>query len=210
MTGLTQNQLAKDLLYYMKILCLYGITIAIGWFAFSPFTRVDNLQASALKSTSQKPFLPVRPKVAVVSGMPVKITMPDSSWNGQSVDLKVIPGYYDASSNSWTLSGYDAQFDMTSVLPNTYSGQSFIYGHNNDYVFGALRHNTPSVGDPAFVYTSNNHIFEYKFMSSQNLGPTDTSILDYSGPPTLLVQTCTGSLNQWRTEYKYQFYKLVQ
>lgn len=210
MTRLRQKGWVKDLLYRGKILCLYGITALIAWASFSPITHVDSINPTDLSRSAQKPFIPVRPKVVVVSGMPDRITIPGSSWDGQSVDLTVIPGYYDAASDSWTLSGYDAQFAMMSVLPNNFTGQTFIYGHNNDYVFGALRHNTPYVGEPAYVYTSNSHIFEYKFVSVENLGPTETSVLNYNGPSTLLIQTCTGSLNQWRTEYKFSFYRIVQ
>jgi LPXTG-site transpeptidase (sortase) family protein len=143
--------------------------------------------------------------MVLVSGLPDRITIPASG-----VDLTVIPGYYDSSTDSWTLSGYDAQFAMISALANNEAGQTFIYGHNNDYVFGALRHVTPSVGAQAFVYTTNNHIFAYNFTSVQSVGPNDVSILNYSGSPSLLIQTCTGSLNEWRTEYTFAFNKVVQ
>jgi sortase (surface protein transpeptidase) len=98
---------------------------------------------------------------------------------------------------------------MISAVANNTSGDTFIYGHNNDYVFGAFRHITPTPGATAFVYTANGHIFDYTFDSSLNLSPDDTSILTYQGPPVLTIQTCTGSVNEWRTMYRFNFDKVV-
>jgi hypothetical protein len=98
---------------------------------------------------------------------------------------------------------------MVSALANNAAGETFVYGHNNDFVFGSLRHKTPAIGSVALLYTDNGHIFEYHFSAVTSLSPSDTSVLDYSGTPILLIQTCTGSLNEWRTEYTFQFYKVI-
>lgn len=140
-----------------------------------------------------------------ISGRPVRIVIPDSQ-----VDLPIDPGYYDDTTGSWTLSGYRAQFAMMSTLANNLGGDTFIYGHNNNYVFGALRHHTPAVGATAYVYTDNGHIFTYTFVSSSSYDPNDTSVLDYNGPSILTIQTCTGSLNEWRTMYRFIFNSVQQ
>jgi len=157
----------------------------------------------ALARAEQQPH--VAPQPHIVAGLPVRIVIPASG-----VDLPVDQGYYDSANNSWTLTGYHAQFAMISTLANNYSGETFIYGHNNNYVFGALRHVTQAPGATALIYTSNGHVFAYSFVSAQNLGPTDTNVLNYNGPPIMIIQTCTGSLNEWRTMYRYDYSKVVQ
>jgi LPXTG-site transpeptidase (sortase) family protein len=148
---------------------------------------------------------PTVQNVVETSGQPDRITIPS-----EDLDLPVIPGAYDPSTDSWTLSGYKAQFATASAPANNVGGETFIYGHNNDYVFGALRHVTPSVGAEAFVYTTNGHEFAYSFQKTWSVGPYDVSTLHYQGPPILLIQTCTGSFNELRTMYLFNFEKVVQ
>jgi hypothetical protein len=147
--------------------------------------------AAAVRPASSRP---------AISGRPVRIVIPASG-----VDLPVDPGYYNVATGEWTLSGYHAQFAMMSSLANDQGGDTFIYGHNNNYVFGALRHHTPLPDATALVYTDNGHVFTYSFISSSSFVPTDTSVFTYSGPPMLTIQTCTGGLNEWRTMYKFRF-----
>lgn len=162
---------------------------------------------TAVADTILKSSQPVKSAVLppLVSGKPVRIVIPESA-----VDLPVDDGHYDPINNVWTLSGYHAQFALMSNLANNRGGITFIYGHNNNYVFGALRHVTPRVGAPAQVYTANGHIFEYSFTAAASVSPDDTSLLNYEGPPILTVLTCTGSLNEWRTLYTFNFVKVIQ
>jgi hypothetical protein len=173
--------------------------------AFKPYISVLDRSSEKLASVVQAPAqLSDRTSQNSISGRPVRLVIPVSS-----IDIPINQGYYSAASNSWTLSGYYAQFDMSSSLANTASGQTFIYGHNNDFVLGALRHQTPDINAVAYIYTSNGYLFQYSFVSARSLSPTDTSVLSYSGAPTLLIQTCTGSLDEWRTEYSFKFVKVT-
>lgn len=194
----------RKLRFFTNIAILYLLTIGFGWYILRPATALAH-PTSAISRSSQKPYTPSTPKFSVISGLPVRIVIPSDG-----VDLPVDPGYYNATTNAWTLSGYRAQFAMISTVANNLSGDTFIYGHNNDYVFGALRHVTPAPGATALIYTDNGHIFAYSFVSSVSLGPDDTSVLSYQGPPMLTIQTCTGSVNEWRTMYKFSFSKVVQ
>lgn len=189
--------------YYASAAVVYILTILFVGYVAQPLLPFGTARAAALTRASQRPHLPVKPHI--ISGLPTRIVIPASG-----LDLPVDQGYYDSASDSWTLSGYHAQFAMISTLANNYSGETFIYGHNNNYVFGALRHVTPSPGAPALLYTANGHVLAYKFVSVQSLGPADTNVLTYSGPPIMVIQTCTGSLNQYRTMYTYSFDKVVQ
>lgn len=183
---------------------LYVITIiGIGAAVSTPYVA-----AKAPMSQLQHQQVSERPTVQTmeeISGTPVRITIPS-----EDVDLPVIPGVYDPSTDSWTLSGYNAQFATASQPANNVGGETFIYGHNNDYVFGALRHVTPTVGAEALVYTGNGHEFAYTFQKVWSVGPYDVSTLNYQGPPVLLIQTCTGSFNELRTMYLFNFEKVVQ
>jgi hypothetical protein len=194
----------KKLKFFTLVLAIYLVTASFVLHVNLPI-KTNKVEALKLARNLQTPYIPFKPKFVEINGMPVKIVLPDSN-----VNLPIVPGYYSADTNSWTLTGREAQFAMISTLPNNLAGQTFIYGHNNDYVFGALRHVTPSIGQPALLYLSNGHILQYSFLSVQSVGPTQTSVLSYTSKPTLLIQTCTGSLNELRTEYSYKFVKVVQ
>jgi sortase (surface protein transpeptidase) len=194
----------RKLRFYVTIVALYICTLASGWSMIKPAQALDQAQLAAFQQAESQ-RAPLVPKVATVSGRPVRIVIADSK-----LDLPVDPGYYDAASDEWTLSGYHAQFAMISTVANDHGGETFIYGHNNNYVFGALRHNTPAIGSKALLYTDNGHIFSYTFADSASVGPHDVSVLNYAGPPELVIQTCTGSLDELRTMYHYNFDKVVQ
>ncbi|HEY5442810.1 MAG TPA: sortase [Candidatus Saccharimonadales bacterium] len=195
---------SRKIRYYGSLAAVYVLTLLFVSYVAQPLLPFGQARAAALTKSAQKPHLSSS-RVQITSGLPARIVIPASG-----VDLPVDQGYYDSTTDSWTLSGYHAQFAMLSTLANNYGGETFIYGHNNNYVFGALRHVTPTPGATALIYTSNGHVFAYTFRSAQSLGPTDTAILDYSGPPIMVIQTCTGSLNEWRTMYTFDFSKVVQ
>jgi hypothetical protein len=185
---------------------LYVLTFAFAWYVIHP---LPVFQPVSITKTD-KVYAALQPSFKIISGLPDKIVIPGSSWNGLVVNLPIDPGYYDSATDSWTLSGYRAQFAMVSSLANNFAGETYIYGHNNDYVFGALRHVTPAVGSTALLYTTNGHIFSYSFVSASSVAPDMTSVLDYRGPPIMVIQTCTGSFNEVRTLYAYKFDKVVQ
>ncbi len=189
--------------YISSVSVIYVLTLLFAWLAFQPF--FISQRSAILTRAVQRPFVPAAEHQKVISGRPIRLVIA-----GSSIDLPIDQGYYNSNDSSWSLSGYDAQFAMLSTLANNTAGDTFIYGHNNNFVFGALRHESPVVGSLALVYTDNNHIFEYKFQSSSKITPDDTSSLSYSGPPIMTIQTCTGSVNEWRTMYRFNFVRLVQ
>lgn len=195
---------AQKLRFYSQLVVVYALTLLVGWFAVRPHHAFASNQAQ-LSRQQQLPHVPVIAHAPAVSGRPVRIVIPNSG-----IDLPVDEGFYNSADGSWTLSGYHAQFAMISTLANNRAGETFIYGHNNNYVFGALRHVTPAAGALALLYTDNGHIFAYTFTAANSVGPDDVSTLAYNGPPVLVIQTCTGSLNEWRTMYHFNFDKVVQ
>ena len=200
---LKQVSLLQRARFIVSSALLYVVTIAaIGFAVSTPYVAATPILRQPVRPVHVQP---AAPKIVEISGVPTRITIPS-----RYVDLTVVPGVYDPSTDSWTLNGYLAQFATTSAPANNVGGETFIYGHNNDYVFGALRHAAPTAGDEAFVYTTNGHIFAYTFDNTWSVGPYDVGTLDYQGPPVLLIQTCTGSLNQYRTMYLFTFDKVVQ
>lgn len=197
------TSLAVKLRYYTSLSSVYIVTIALGWFVLHPVAR-PHTQLVSLTQPQQSKIVAMLAKPDAISGKPVRIVLPASG-----LDLPIDEGVYDTT-NGWTLSGYHAQFAVGSSPANNQAGDTFIYGHNNNYVFGALRHRTPDVGEQALIYTDNGHVFSYLFQSTASLTPDDTSVLSYQGPPVLTIQTCTGSFNEWRTLFRFSFDKVVQ
>lgn len=185
--------------YYLTVGVVYLGTISGLWFV---------VQASGVPTQTPVSAAPVvasikapeKPKFVLISGKPVRIVIPDSG-----IDLPVTDGYYNEADGSWTLSGDHAQFAMVSFLANNASGSTFIYGHGTDTVFGRLGAQTPAVGSVAKLYTDNGHVFVYSFDSTRNLTPDDTSVLAYTGPAILTIQTCTGSFSEWRSMFQFHF-----
>jgi LPXTG-site transpeptidase (sortase) family protein len=184
---------------------LYALTLLFAVAVLHPRGLLANARPVAYIKPQPAVHTAPAPAVVAISGIPDRIVIPS-----ENVDLTVVVGYYVSSVAAWTLSGYDAEYANTSSPANNIGGNTFIYGHNNDYVFGALRHVTPTVGATALLYTTNGHIFAYNFVSVTSVAPDDVTALDYAGPPIMTIQTCTGSLNEWRTLYRFDFSKVVQ
>lgn len=150
--------------------------------------------------------LKVARKPVVISGKPIRISI-----DGTGINLPLIDGTYDATTDSWTLSKTAAQFADMSSPANNQQGTTFIYGHGTDAVFGAISQQHPPLGTLAHVSTDTNRTFNYVLDDVHDYTPNDTSLLSdlTSGAPQLVVQTCSGALSQWRTMFIFQ-YKDVQ
>jgi LPXTG-site transpeptidase (sortase) family protein len=136
-----------------------------------------------------------------VSGHPVRIVAPTVG-----VDMPVVDGFYDAKSNDWTLYDDKAQFAAMTTEPNDKSGQTFIYGHATQRVFGKLLN--MKVGETVEVYTSNGYKFTYTLKETETVTPQNTGILGYTGSPRLLLQTCVGVWSENRKFFILDFTKV--
>ncbi len=121
----------------------------------------------------------------LITGTPSQLQIPSVN-----INLRVIPGYYNPASKSWTLSLNDAQWGVGTMKPNNKSGLTFIYAHYRKNVF----YNLPRVqpGATVTLSTEEGRIFSYVYRNSTTVDPSDTSILDYKGKPILVLQTCSG------------------
>jgi sortase (surface protein transpeptidase) len=186
-----------------SIALLYLLTIAAVGYALQPSRLLTTpVHAQQYKSTIKHE--PVKSRFVLVSGKPVRIIIPD-----YSIDLPIDEGAYDAS-GAWTLSDTRAQFALISAPANNAGGNTFIYGHGTDAVFGKLGATTPTPGTIAQIHTANGRIFTYRFVETRNLTAADTWVFDdvTSGAPRLTVQTCTGSFSEWRTMFTFAFEKV--
>lgn len=148
---------------------------------------------------------PVKLPPKVISGKPIRIVI-----ESHSIDLPVDDGTYDSTSQSWSLSPDHALYATMTAPANDHAGTTFIYGHGTDAVFGRIGLNHPAAGSVAQLYTDNGQVFSYVLKDIRDLTPSDTQLLaDTSvGPPQLIVQTCTGTFDEWRTIFTFSFEKV--
>ena len=199
--------LLKKARYYSSVGFLYGATLLFAWYIFQPSMFSKNTAYSQPLQT-QPPSSPVLPKARpVIIGKPVRIVIKEAD-NGLDIDLPVEDGTYDEATASWSLGERSAHFALISTPANDNNGNTLIYGHNNKHVFGHLPAIHENVGAFAQIYTDNGHIFTYSYQTTAELEPDDTSVLDNSGPPMLVVQTCSGSFYEYRRMFYFKFDKV--
>jgi|JI10StandDraft_1071094.scaffolds.fasta_scaffold140629_1 LPXTG-site transpeptidase (sortase) family protein len=139
------------------------------------------------------------PPIPLVKGKPIHIDIPSVG-----ISLPVIDGAYDANTQAWTVSHDKVQFDTSSVQPNNRDGNTFIYGHATTAVFGPLLKIQPDA--LAMITTDNGFVLTYKLTSHEVVDPTNTSVLNYSGPSRLMLQTCTGpTLSEFRQLFYFSY-----
>lgn len=124
-------------------------------------------------------------------GTPTRIVVPSVA-----IDLPIQTGVYSPSNQSWTIDGSSAFFADTSTPPNDNNGMTLIYGHGTSAIFGRI----PEIqaGD-AKIYTQEGLVFNYHYDSTRQVTPSDTAVIASDGPPELVLQTCSGAFDAYRT-----------
>lgn len=140
---------------------------------------------------------------STVRGVPTRINVPSLG-----IELDVLPGAYDKTTDSWTLSGYNAHFATATRPANNGGGNTFIYGHNNRDVFGPMK--SIKEGAEARILTDVGSAFYYSLTSIKTVDPTDVSIFTYTGAPILTVQTCTGVWHEQRQLYTFKLVRFEE
>ncbi|MEO5690673.1 MAG: sortase [Candidatus Saccharimonadales bacterium] len=183
--------------FYLTLGALWIIAgLFIGWPVLQPMLKASGTPAIQGTSRVLDTSEPTNTEVPLISGDPSHITFPSVD---TSVDIA--PGYFDAGSNSWTLSKDKAHFATNTDLPNNKTGNTFVYGHNRWQVFTKLL--DLKVGDQATVTTSNGHVFTYTLRDIVDIDPTDTSYLETHKSPILTVQTCSGMWYEHRRMFTF-------
>jgi len=125
-------------------------------------------------------------------GLPTRVVVPSIA-----LDHRVQPGSYEPENKSWTLDDKSVFYADRTVPANNSNGTTLLYGHAKPEVLGDI----PKIreGAEAKVSTDTGITFTYIFQSSKEVSPNDTSVLTSSGPPTLVLQTCSGPFDKYRT-----------
>jgi LPXTG-site transpeptidase (sortase) family protein len=193
-TGLVTNFTKAR--YYSSVALLYVLTLLFALFIIRPFPGSNHTVAASANLPVEAAA--VQPSKQILTGKPLRIVIPSVG-----IDLQIDEGRYNPADGSWSLSGYHAQFAVITSLANDRQGNTFIYGHNNKYVFGPIK--KINTGDIAQIYTDSGRIFNYRYQSTYAVTPDNTSVLDYQGSSILTVQTCSGAWNEQRQMYTFKF-----
>ena len=166
--------------------------------AVSATSIIQQLQPQ--KSVKSQAF--IVPRISLIQGEPDELIIPSLN-----MDLKIIPGYYNARTGTWTLSLSEVQYATITPEPNNLSGNTFLYGHYRSAVFARLH--SIQAGAQAIVKTTNGHALYYQLSGIRTTDPNDDSVFEYSGPPILTIQTCTGVLFQYRQLFTFTLLEAI-
>ncbi|HUD03853.1 MAG TPA: sortase [Patescibacteria group bacterium] len=184
-----------------KLAAILGLVLLIsGTCLLIGLARSRDVNASILRPPVQTTV--TKQQTAIIQGEPVELIIPSLE-----LDLKVIQGVYDKNSQTWTLSNDKAQYATITPQPNNAEGDTFLYGHALQNVFGTLHTLKPS--SLAIVKTDNNHIFYYILNSVKTTNQLDDSVFNYRGKPILTIQTCSGLLWQDRQFYVFDLERAI-
>jgi sortase (surface protein transpeptidase) len=134
----------------------------------------------------------VKQKASAVVGTASRVVVPSVG-----IDIAVRPGSYNSDTQAWSIDDSSAFYADTTVPVNNRNGTTLIYGHARQGLFGTL----PEVGEGAgaSVYTAEGYRFIYVFEAKYQVRPDDVSALTTTGSPVLMLQTCSGAFDAFRT-----------
>lgn len=180
----------RRLLMYVGILA--GDCMVIGMFI------VLSTQPPALATTYAPKIEQTVPAVIpAIVGEPRYLAM-----DGLQLGWPIVRGAFDPNTSTWTDSGGQVIFAEGSVPPNDSNGTTLLYGHARSSVFSNLTALQP--GDIATIKTVNEYVFTYRYVSMEEVTPTDVSVFTEEGSPRLVLQTCSGPLDRYRALYYFQ------
>lgn len=124
-------------------------------------------------------------------GIPIRIVIPRLA-----IDIPVGLGKYNPSNNTWAIDDQRAYYADVSSPLNNKAGNTLIYGHRLPTIFDKLSGLQPH--DAVTVFTDTGYTFNYTYESREEVVPTNVSLFTNLGPPTLILQTCSGGWDQNR------------
>lgn len=176
----------------LKFYAVFTVLNLLVGAAFFMLSVPRTVEAQPVAST---PLVKEKIKIATreaVQGIPVRVVVPRVG-----IDVSVAMGSYDPNDASWTLDDTQAFYADISVPANDNNGVTLLYGHARSAVFSRILQVTD--GAEVIVYTDNGNVFRYKYQSRQDVDPSDLSVVHSDGPPTLMLQTCSGPFDAYRT-----------
>lgn len=185
----------RAILHYVSIAAIYAVS-SLMIFTVSQPLPVASTQPSV---TITEPR-PIKPRLAT-QGIPARVTVPSLS-----IDLGVKTGEYDANTATWAVDNSGAFYAPISVPVNDNNGITLIYAHAQTGLFETLPEIQP--GAEAIVTTDNGHTFHYTYQTMRKADPSDVSVFQVDGPPTLVLQTCMGEWSQYRALFSFNLTKV--
>jgi len=181
------------------LVCISVALIVGGAVILNGYGISERVQAEAIANASKTPAMAIDQSTITaeaVQGTPVHVEV-----SQVGVNIGVEKGYYNASNGKWTLSDTSAFYGTMTAPANSQTGNTFIYGHNANDIFGNLR--DVQIGAEAIVTTDNGYKFYYTLQSFKAVSPNDVSLIQNTEVPTLTLQTCSGTWYQFRTLYTF-------
>lgn len=190
---------------YHRVVAISGILpIVLGSLMLFNFYSVSSQQQSTLSGSAAAQIPSTMVQKTEKSTAAIKGTPRFVSIQSLGIATNIVDGSYTSETGQWTISEDAAYYATVSDLANNESGNTFIYGHNSDHIFGKLLNITP--GATAEVQTDNGYRLTYRFESTEAVSPTDVQSLAYTGSPArLTLQTCSGAWNQNRQMIYFSF-----
>lgn len=152
--------------------------------------------ASPDKSTvalgSPAPVVTVQPLLGVQSDKsiwPERVVIPSLGVN------LAISGSIEEQ-GAWEISETGANFALNTAIPNGFSGNTALFGHDRPKLFNPIHQ--LKEGDLIEVHTRE-MIYRYSVTGNLVVGPTDISVMDQTKDSRLTLVTCDG----WLSENRY-------
>lgn len=185
--------------FVVSLAGMYGLSILMFGLITRPAPAAARMSLADYYVHAE-PKLAVRPRPAI-QGQPVHLSIPSLN-----IELSVKPGRYNVSTASWTIDHSGAYHADTSMPVNESNGTTLIYAHAQSGLFDTLHNIAP--GAQITVASNTGHIFTYTYVGLSEVTPNDTSVFRSDGPPTLVLQTCSGDWSQFRDLYAFQLTKV--
>lgn len=176
-----------------------------GFWLYARIVVLNIAVAGMFFAISQNPPSPTvfRPLILTSQIKPIKSGIPSRIViSSLGMDLAVGTGSYDSNTGNWTIDDTKAYYADVSVPVNDHNGTTLIYGHNQGPVFGALH--TIQLGAEAVVYSDTNYRFHYIYQSMRQVLPSDVSIFQENGKPGLMLLTCSGGWDTYRSVFTFK------
>jgi len=109
------------------------------------------------------------------------------------VSLPIIPA--EKNNGKWETTSEGVSYLKTSPQPGKI-GNSILYGHNWGSILGSLYKSRP--GDKIAIYFSNNTKKEFEVAYTQEVAPSDSSVLSETNDKRITLYTCSGIFDQKR------------
>ncbi len=182
-----------------KLLLVSLVMGTVGVISAPIVLAMTNLGGANPASIEKLPEIKPTP---IVSGKPIQIIVPSLG-----IDLPVVDGVYDPQAHTWSLGKHTAQFAVTTPFANDTSGNTFIYGHNSQYVFNKLLYIETDA--EVQIVTDNNKVFTYRYKKNFDVQPQQVDSIKHTGAPMLTIQTCVGQYLEQRRMFQFDFIKVT-